>query len=145
MRLKTIRHEFVEFIPKDLEGGVLYISIPYNTAVHRCACGCGSKITTPLGPARWRFTYDGETVSLAPSVGNWSYPCQSHYWLKHGRIKWSAKWSPEKIEAGRARDRAARQRYHTRGTGSTALEKDPAEPEATLGRLRRWAQSLFKR
>jgi hypothetical protein len=96
--LTRIRHEFVEFIPKKLEQGVLYISIPYDTAVHKCACGCGSKITTPISPVRWRLTYDGETVSLSPSVGNWSYPCQSHYWVKCNRIEWAPKWSREKIE-----------------------------------------------
>ncbi len=24
--------------------------------------------------------FDGETVSLAPSVGNWSYPCRSRHY-----------------------------------------------------------------
>lgn len=86
-RLTSIRPEFVEFIPKELEEGVLYISISYLTAVHRCACGCGSKITTPIRPARWRFTYDGESVSLHPSIGNWSYPCQSHYWIERDRVE----------------------------------------------------------
>lgn len=55
----SVQPEFVEFVPKELEDGVLYISIPYSTAVHKCACGCGTKTTTPISPARWRFTYDG--------------------------------------------------------------------------------------
>jgi hypothetical protein len=40
--------EHVEFIPKALEDGVLYISTKYRTASHRCCCGCGTKIVTPL-------------------------------------------------------------------------------------------------
>jgi hypothetical protein len=44
----TIRPEFVEFIPKELEDGVLYVSVPYGTTVHKCACGCGNKVTLPI-------------------------------------------------------------------------------------------------
>ncbi len=28
----------------------LYISIPYVTAAHKCPCGCGEEIVTPLSP-----------------------------------------------------------------------------------------------
>ena len=107
-RLESIRPEFVEFVPKDLEEGILYISVPYRTAVHKCACGCGSKITTPIRPHQWRLTYNGETVSLSPSIGNWSYPCQSHYWIEDNQIEWSYAFSKEKIAKVRARDKADR-------------------------------------
>lgn len=139
-RLRSIRPEFVEFIPKELEEGVLYISIPYKTAVHRCACGCGSKITTPIRPARWRFTYDGESVSLCPSIGNWSYPCQSHYWIERNRVEWAPRWSKEKIAAGRAEDRAARQRYY----GERAEPPNGAAREPRGGLMQR-LRNLFKR
>lgn len=140
-RLTSIRPEFVEFVPKELEEGVLYISIPYRTAVHKCACGCGSKITTPIRPPRWRFTYDGEAVSLHPSVGNWSYPCQSHYWIKRNRIEWAPKWSRGQIEAARARDKAARDRYH--GSREDIAQEQDAQgrPENLLRRMLR----VFKR
>ncbi|WP_417924835.1 DUF6527 family protein [Collimonas pratensis] len=26
----------------------------------------------------WSLTYDGKTVSLDPSIGNWSLPCRAH-------------------------------------------------------------------
>ena len=71
-----LRHEFVDHIPEQLDDGVLYVSIRFGTVVHRCACGCGEEVVTPLGPAEWRLTYDGRTVSLEPSVGNWSFPCR---------------------------------------------------------------------
>ena len=32
-RLTTIRPEFVEFVPKQLEEGVLYVTIPYSTII----------------------------------------------------------------------------------------------------------------
>ncbi|MFC4855982.1 DUF6527 family protein [Actinophytocola glycyrrhizae] len=27
-----------------------------------------------------RRDFNGETVSLSPSIGNWSFPCRSHYY-----------------------------------------------------------------
>ena len=39
MRQTALRPEFVEFIPEQLEDGVLYISQRYGTAMHRCCCG----------------------------------------------------------------------------------------------------------
>ncbi|WP_416072066.1 DUF6527 family protein [Streptomyces sp. ME18-1-4] len=73
--VKPVRltHRFVEYIPEDLERGVLYVSLPYTIAVHLCACGCGSTVVTPLGPTDRSLTFDGVAVSLSPSIGNWSY------------------------------------------------------------------------
>ena len=110
-RLTMIQPQFVEFVPKELEDGILYISIPYSTTVHKCACGCGSKITLPINPARWRFLWDGERISLWPSVGNWSYPCQSHYWIEQNQIEWARTMSVDEIERNRTSDKAVREGY----------------------------------
>ena len=67
MKASAIRPEFVEFIPKHLEPGVLYVSEKYRTASHLCACGCGEKVVTPLSPADWQLT--SETVRPYPKVG----------------------------------------------------------------------------
>ena len=48
MKIKQIRPESVEFIPEHIEEGVLYISELYRTAVHKCCCGCGQEVVTPL-------------------------------------------------------------------------------------------------
>lgn len=135
---ETIRHEFVEFIPAELEQGVLYISIPYTTTTHLCACGCGNKVVLPLHPTHWKLTFDGETVSLSPSVGNWSFPCQSHYWIKNDRIDWAPKWSKERIESGRTRDRLNRERQLGAVERSQqAPEPSPSPPpQGIIGRLR---------
>ena len=98
----TMRPEFVETIPKDLEPGVLYISIRFTTIIHGCVCGCGNRVVTPLRPNRWRMLFDGRTVSLYPSIGNWSFPCQSHYWIRENEIVWSERWSEAKIRRVRA-------------------------------------------
>lgn len=121
-----IRHEFVEFIPKERQDGVLYVSIPYATAVHSCFCGCGLKVVTPISPVGWNLIYDGETVSLWPSVGSWSFLCRSHYVIRHDTVLWAGNMSEDEIEWGRARDRAAREMHfdgHTRNDALKDAEK----------------------
>jgi hypothetical protein len=108
---KTIEFEFVEFIPSERVPGTLYISTEYATVVHDCLCGCGTKVVTPLNPTGWKLTFDGETVSLDPSVGNWSFPCRSHYIIERNRIIRAGDMTREQIERGRNRDRSLRDRY----------------------------------
>lgn len=97
----TLKHKFVEFIPKNLDENTIYVSLEYSTAVHNCCCGCGNEVVTPLSPRDWYLTYNGEAISLNPSIGNWGFPCQSHYWIKNNEVKWAEKWSKEKIAAKR--------------------------------------------
>ena len=140
-RLTTIQPEFVEFVPKELEEGILYVSVPYGTSVHKCACGCGSKITLPINPVKWRFLWDGERISLWPSVGNWSYACRSHYIIEQNRIEWAAGMSPARIAANRQRDKAARARYlDSQMAGGPA----PAEEHKGHG-LIDWLRGLIRR
>jgi Family of unknown function (DUF6527) len=106
-----IKHQFVDAIPTDLEDGTLYISIEYSTALHKCFCGCGNEVVTPLSPTDWKLVFDGEKISLDPSIGNWSFECKSHYWIEDSIIRWAPRMSKEKIEEGRARDRLAKNRY----------------------------------
>jgi hypothetical protein len=110
-RRREIRHEFVEFVPAELAEGVLYVSLEYGTASHLCCCGCGNKAVTPLSPTDWRLIFDGETVSLDPSIGNWSFDCHSHYWIVRGKIRWTTKWSRERIEEGRNWDSASKEAF----------------------------------
>lgn len=91
--MKTIQHKFVEFIPDTLEEGVLYITTEYATALHKCACGCGQEVVTPLSPKDWKLIFDGKTVSLYPSIGNWRLPCRSHYWIENNQIIDANRWS----------------------------------------------------
>jgi hypothetical protein len=103
---------FVEFIPKGIEEGVLYISEAYGTASHKCPCGCGTRIVTPLTPTDWQLTSDGSSVTLVPSIGNWSLPCQSHYWITNNEIVRARSWSPAQIAAGRAFDFRRKEEYY---------------------------------
>lgn len=82
---KIFTTQFVESFPDELENGILYVSLTFNTAVHLCACGCGMQTVTKLAPKEWCMTYNGESISLYPSIGNWGFKCRSHYWIKNGK------------------------------------------------------------
>ncbi|HEY3412779.1 MAG TPA: DUF6527 family protein [Armatimonadota bacterium] len=122
----ALRHEFVEFVPDDLEQGTVYVSIPYATAVHKCCCGCGNEVVTPLSPTDWALTFDGATVSLSPSIGNWGFSCRSHYWIRRNTVTWARPWSPGEVAAGRLRERLEKERCFagTEGAAGGALGRD---------------------
>lgn len=102
-RVARLVPEFVEFAPPELKEGVLYVSMIYASAVHRCCCGCGEKVVTPFSPTDWKLTFDGDSVSLHPSIGNWSFKCRSHYWIERNAVKWAdqlIKRAPPKAATG---------------------------------------------
>lgn len=98
MKLTKVSHLFVTNAPDVLLPGVLYVSVEYSTVLHLCCCGCGDQIVTPLAPSRWSMTFDGKSISLDPSVGNWSSKCQSHYWISKNQVTWDRQFSREEIE-----------------------------------------------
>jgi hypothetical protein len=99
-----IRHEFVEFMPEKLAERTLYVSVQYASAAHRCFCGCGNKVVTPINPTGWELLFDGDTVSLYPSIGNWGFRCRSHYWIVRDRVVWARSMTNDEIARGRQRD-----------------------------------------
>ena len=101
MKLHQISSEFVDEIPLELEPGKLYVCYQYRAVKHLCPCGCGVVVNTPVHPTGWTLIFDGASVSLWPSIGNWSEPCQSHYWIQNNKIKWAPKWSGRKIQRSR--------------------------------------------
>lgn len=109
-RAYSVQHEFASDIPEVLRDGVVYVSIPFATVLHNCCCGCGREVVTPLDPSGWKLTFDGETVSLHPSVGNWSLDCQSHYWIRRNKVVWARQFSKSEIDAGRVLERFRRAR-----------------------------------
>jgi hypothetical protein len=141
MKVDAITPEFVDHVPDEKQYGVLYISMRFATAIHLCCCGCGNPVVTPLSPADWRMTFDGETVSLQPSIGNWAFPCQSHYWITENKVRWAPRWSARQIEAGRARDRIALERHFNADRTSKTARKPDVRPEKQWGlwkRVRGW-------
>lgn len=138
-------HEFVEYVPGTPAEGVLYVSVRFRTVVHLCACGCMTKIATPLSPANWQLGFDGESISLTPSIGAWGLPCRSHYWIEAGTVQWASPWTEERIHRGRDRDDQARRRYLAQRAGGPADEA-PVPPAAAAPRAwRRLASRLLSR
>lgn len=91
-----LAHKFVKSVPDVLEDGVIYVSVDYATAIHKCCCGCGNEVVTPLTPEGWKLTFDGKTVSLDPSIGNWNFKCKSHYWITRNIVEWCPKWDEQR-------------------------------------------------
>lgn len=111
MKQMRITHQFLDFIPETLEEGVLYISQRFGTATHKCCCGCGKEVVTPLTPTDWSLRTEGGTVTLHPSIGNWSYPCQSHYFIRRNQVVWAGAMTKQQIARGRAAERATKDAY----------------------------------
>jgi hypothetical protein len=136
MPAQPIRHEFVDVIPDQIDDGVLYVCVRYATAVHHCGCGCGKEVVTPFTPTDWKVIFDGATVSLHPSIGNWSFPCQSHYWIREDKVVWAPKWSSERIARGRRADQT--RKAARLGAGA---EIPGGEIQSDAGQARRWPWS----
>lgn len=148
-RCTHLEHRYVEFIPKDLNEGILYISRRFQTASHLCCCGCGHKVVTPLNPARWSLTDHGSTVSLSPSIGLGTLPCRSHYWIRHCRVDWYPSMTSWQTARAQKADRYAGQLY----TGERlpppplAPQRPVSEPIASSpslwAKFKKWVRSFW--
>jgi hypothetical protein len=101
MRVKSFKPQFVDRIPEHIEDHILYICLECNITIHKCACGCNEEVALPLDPKQWKLIYDGETVSLTPSIGNWSYKCKSHYFITNNNVEWADTWTGNQIKKSR--------------------------------------------
>lgn len=95
IQVKAFSVQFVEYMPEEINQGELYISMKYSVVIHLCTCGCGEKVVTPLSPDDWQLKYDGEAISLYPSIGNWDFPCQSHYWIINNKVLNVERWDKQ--------------------------------------------------
>lgn len=86
---KVLKPVFVETIPHlpEMEDGTLYVSMRFATLSHLCPCGCGRLVDVTLDPATRSLTYDGEHLTLRPSIGV-KFPCRSHYSIVRNAIIW---------------------------------------------------------
>lgn len=140
MKHARLEHKFVHYIPERLDPGVLYISMDFTTAAHSCCCGCGEQVVTPFTPHDWQMTFDGETVSIWPSIGNWDYACRSHYVIKRSLVIEAGSWSDEEIAAGRRKDKAAKEKVYAQ-----ANRTQPRRAPAPISQHRSSRQGLLSR
>jgi hypothetical protein len=127
MRVAKLKHKFITTVAEKLEDGVLYVSLDHRSAMHKCCCGCGHEVVTPFSPTDWKMTFDGASISLHPSIGNWSLPCHSHYWIDEGTVRWSYQMTQSEIDAGRMWDRVNKARYYGQQDTSVARRVEPVE------------------
>lgn len=113
MTIQKINPVFVTLIPEKLESGNIYVSMEYKTALHKCACGCGEEVVTPISPQGWTITYNGDLFSLSPSIGNWSYKCRSHYWVTQNKIVWAENWTEEEVENVRKKESTSKKLWNS--------------------------------
>ncbi|WP_288185005.1 DUF6527 family protein [uncultured Sporomusa sp.] len=138
----AITFKFVEFIPPVLENMTIYISIPYTTVVHKCCCGCGKQVVTPLSPTDWKLIFDGKTISLDPSIGNWSFSCQSHYWIWNNTVLWTNRLPQEAISAIRNQDRLVKSQYYrSSAIDIHAKEEIIKEKQTMWQKILKWMSS----
>ena len=134
-----------EEFPRILEEGILYISEECELAAHKCCCGCGEDVITPLNPARWRLDRNGGRVSLYPSIGNWKFACRSHYWIRNNRVIPSYCMDDEEIVEVIDFDQVDRDEYFTQlqqTASSSGSHTRAPKPQhwlvRLLKRLRNW-------
>lgn len=99
--MQKIKIKYVDFLPflDSMEENTLYISEKFLTASHRCMCGCGNEVITPLKKGMWSLDLDeNNRVSLYPSIGNWNFECKSHYFIRKNKVEWSHKINQREIE-----------------------------------------------
>lgn len=90
-KVTTLTPVFVESIPELLEQGNLYISEKHGVSVHLCACGCGHKTVLdfrPEWPDGWDMKNNKGKITFRPSIGNFNFPCKSHYYITENRVEW---------------------------------------------------------
>ena len=104
VRTERYVYRTVASMPESLQTGVLYHSPESEIASHLCACGCGREVVNGLRTGRWTLRVVDGRPSLAPSIGNGSFPCRSHYYITDGRVQWAGTYTDEMIGLARRRD-----------------------------------------
>lgn len=139
--METLKHKFLEVIPEVLDEGILYVSMERRIVIHLCVCGCGNEVVTPISPTDWELLFNGDSVSLSPSIGNWEFDCQSHYWIRNNNVHHSGKWNKKQVEAGRKKDRLNKRNHYQKSADLNQEEK----PIAESNKRKSWSfRSLFK-
>lgn len=135
--MKTLNHKFVEFIPENIQENTIYVSIEYSTAAHKCCCGCGNEVVTPISPTDWKLIFDGETITLSPSIGNWSFDCRSHYFIRNNEVHWAGTWSDKEIKEGRLEDKRSKAVYYN-NKNQSSVNVSESKPKPKKWKFWNW-------
>lgn len=151
--MMILTHKFVNQIPEKLEEGVIYVSIPFETVIHKCCCGCGKEVVTPLSPTDWSLTFDGETITLDPSIGNWNFQCKSHYFIRKNKVIWAREYSKLEIEKNKYRDLKDKTEFYSHNISSQTFapnkviksERKVTEPLNKSSKFKIWFEKQLNR
>ncbi|HPY81637.1 MAG TPA: DUF6527 family protein, partial [Bacteroidales bacterium] len=76
----------------------------------------------------------------SPSIGNWSFNCQSHYWIKRNKIVYAREWDKEEIQFGRTNDEKRKAKYYNKENESvSSVTKRPKKKK----RWKKFLKSIF--
>lgn len=140
MKQSQFKLVLVNSIPERLHVGMLYVTKDMDVAGHLCACGCGREVITPLSPTDWSLTVDRRVATLEPSIGNWAFPCRSHYFILGGKVVWAENMSAKAIAQGRQRNKVRKRIFYR-----TLNDPPPvAQESVTKVQLTKW-QSFTQR
>lgn len=142
-------HKLVVSIPEKLQAHIVYVTKDKDVAAHLCACGCGREVVTPLSPTDWSIKIHRGGVTLHPSIGNWAFPCRSHYFIHDGAVVWAGDMSNQAVALGRQRDRARKRSYYeqqgkTKQSPLINAFETSDKPISAWQRLVDWWRQLFR-
>jgi hypothetical protein len=153
MRTARFKHELADSFPEKLQAGILYVAKDGDVAGHLCACGCGREVITPLSSTDWSIAVDRLGATLDPSIGNWAFPCRSHYIISDGEVVWAGEMSAKSIARGRQRDKSRKQTYYKDLNAPPPVAQETVQMhklslttrKTCVQRLSAWWKSLFTR
>jgi len=132
----SLTHEFTEFIPAQLrEGNAVCLDSlcqPRPTFAH---AGAATRVVTPISPADWQLIFDGDSVSLTPSIGNWHSPAGPTTGSGPGPCGGPDRGPRRRSPPGGAEDARDRDDYFA--SRSAAARLVPAAPAPAITRRRR--------
>jgi hypothetical protein len=144
MKQTRFKHEVVKSFPEKLRNGTVYVTADRDLAGHLCACGCEKEVITPLSSTDWSIKLDRRGVTLNPSIGNWAYPCRSHYFIWDGNVVWEDNMSNEAIIQGRQKNKARKLNYYRDMTVSQCTSQEQvSELRENTKTLIAWLKRLF--
>ena len=94
------------------------------------------------------MTFDGESVSLDPSVGNWNQKCRSHYVIRRNRVLEVGPWSNAQVEVERRREKKAKAAYFGKTADaqpSPVTQVDDGAPTIAVQETNHSSPSLWAR
>jgi hypothetical protein len=99
------------------------------------------EVVTPLNPAKWDLSeHPDGSVTLSPSIGNWGFPCKSHYLVIRNRVHWAAAFSAGQIARVQARDRRAVEEFG-RAAQPRFIETLQASWAALMKAIKNWLRA----